>query len=137
MLITKSNFIRTLLCGKPSFIIENGTLNQREMCKNRLTLDELAEELRMQGYPDLTAVKYAILETNGQLSVLPYAAQAPATPAQRHFARGARSAPGHRQRRPSVSTGSDPDRARRPLAVQSAQEIGADLSEAGLPAHGG
>ncbi len=82
VLSTKSPFFRTVLCGRPSIIIENGELNQREMRKNRLTIDELTEELRLQGCPDPSAVKYAILETNGQLSVLPYAAQAPATPAQ-------------------------------------------------------
>ena len=44
-----------------------------------VTVDELLEELRGKGYTDLSAVKYAILETNGQLSVLPYANQKPPT----------------------------------------------------------
>ena len=78
----KSRRARDLLCGRPSVIIRDGRLDQREMRRNRFTLDELAEELRVKGYADLSAVKYAILETNGQLSVLPYAAQAPATAAQ-------------------------------------------------------
>lgn len=82
VLTAKSQTVRTLLCGRPSIIIQNGTLNQREMSKNRFTLDELSEELRIKGYTDLSAIKYAILETNGQLSVLPYAAQSPATAAQ-------------------------------------------------------
>ena len=46
---------------------------------NRFTLDELMEELRMKGVTDLSTVKYAILETNGQLSVLPFTAQKPPT----------------------------------------------------------
>jgi uncharacterized membrane protein YcaP (DUF421 family) len=82
ILTAKNTTLRAILCGRPSIIIENGRLNQREMVKNRFTLDELAEELRIKGYPDISAIKYAILETNGQLSVLPYADQAPATPAQ-------------------------------------------------------
>ena len=82
VLTAKSQAVRTLLCGRPSIIIRNGELDQREMTRNRFTLDELSEELRIKGYTDLSAIKYAILETNGQLSVLPYAAQSPATAAQ-------------------------------------------------------
>lgn len=73
---------RALVCGRPSIIVENGRLHQREMKKNRFTIDELMEELRMKGVTDLSTVKYAILETNGQVSVLPYANQLPATAEQ-------------------------------------------------------
>lgn len=79
VLTMKSVTFRALLCGRPSVVIQNGTLDQKEMAKNRLTVDELLEELRIQGYTDLSTVKYAILETNGQLSVLPYANQKPPT----------------------------------------------------------
>ena len=44
--------------------------------------DELLEELRIQGYAGFQSIKFALLETNGQLSVLPYAADKPATAAQ-------------------------------------------------------
>ena len=71
--------LRTLLCGRPSIVVRNGVPDQKEMRRNRYTVDELLEELRMKGCPDLAAVRYAILETNGQLSVLPYAAQQPPT----------------------------------------------------------
>ena len=77
VLTMKSVTFRTLLCGRPSIIIRDGTVDQKEMARNRLTVDELLEELRTKGITDPTAVKYAILETNGQLSVLPYAAQKP------------------------------------------------------------
>ena len=73
---------RALVCGRPSIIVENGKLHQREMRKNRFTIDELMEELRMKGITDLSTVKYAILETNGQISVLPYANQLPVTAEQ-------------------------------------------------------
>lgn len=82
VLTVKSVTFRTLLCGRPSIVIRNGMVDQREMARNRLTVDELLEELRNKGYTDLSAVKYAILETNGQLSVLPYAAQKPPTARQ-------------------------------------------------------
>lgn len=82
VLTMRSVRFRAVLCGRPSVIVENGRLRQSEMKKNRFTLDELMEELRMQGITDLSTVKYAILETNGQLSVLPYAAQQPVTAGQ-------------------------------------------------------
>ena len=75
VLTMKSVRFRAILCGRPSMVIRNGMVDQREMAKNRLTV----EELRIQGYTDLSTVKYAILETNGQLSVLPYANQKPPT----------------------------------------------------------
>ncbi len=82
VLTMKSVRFRALLCGRPSIIVENGKVNQREMKKNRFTVDELMEELRMKGITDLSTVKYAILETNGQISVLPYANQLPVTAEQ-------------------------------------------------------
>ena len=79
VLTMKSVKFRAILCGRPSIIVQNGTLDQGEMAKTRLTLDELLEELRCKGYTDLSQIKYAILETNGLLSVLPYANQKPPT----------------------------------------------------------
>lgn len=78
----KSIRFRVLMCGKPSIIVENGKVSQKEMRKNRLTLDELQEELRLQGVTDLTTVKYAILETSGQLTVLLKAEEQPLTAGQ-------------------------------------------------------
>ena len=79
VLTMKSVRFRALLCGRPSIVVRNGTLDQQEMAKTRLTLDELLEELRGKGYTDLSQIKYAILETNGLLSILPYANQKPPT----------------------------------------------------------
>ncbi len=82
VLTARSVRFRALMCGRPSIIVENGKPVEREMRKNRITVDELMEELRMKGYTDLSTVKYAILETNGRLSVLPQAEQLPVTAAQ-------------------------------------------------------
>lgn len=82
VLTMKSVRFRALMCGRPSIIVENGKLKQREMAKNRFTVDELMEDLRLQGINDLSTIKYAILETNGRLSILPYANQRPATAEQ-------------------------------------------------------
>lgn len=67
----KSIRFRNLVCGEPTLLIQNGRLCQKAMAKNRFTLDELLEQLRSQGIFDVTCVKYAVLETDGQLSVLP------------------------------------------------------------------
>lgn len=73
---------RILMCGKPSIVVRNGAPDQMEMHRNRFTVDELFEELRMNGYTDLSKIKYAILETNGQLSVIPYASEKPPSASQ-------------------------------------------------------
>lgn len=75
----KSLRFRTAFYGTPTVIIENGRLIQSAMRRNRFTVDELLGELRVQGIMDLRSVKYAILETNGQLSILPAAEQQPLT----------------------------------------------------------
>lgn len=76
----KSIRFRALVCGKPAVIIRDGKILQQNMARNRFTVDELLEQLRCQGYSDLSAVKYAVLETSGQVSVLPYTKDSPLTP---------------------------------------------------------
>lgn len=77
---------RALICGEPTVIIRQGVISQQAMRRNRLTLDELMEELRCQGVTDLQTVKYAVLETSGQLSVLLYPKEQAATPRQMDLA---------------------------------------------------
>ena len=72
---------RSLVCGKPAVIIRKGVIDQGAMHRARLTLDELLEELRLQGVSDLESVAYAILETGGQLSVLLQSEHQPLTAA--------------------------------------------------------
>ena len=59
--------------------IQDGKVLPKEMEKNHFTIDELMEELRMAGVTDLATVKYAVLETTGRISVLPYAGECPPT----------------------------------------------------------
>jgi len=73
---------RVLLCGRPSMLIEKGKINQIEMRKNRFTLDELTEELRSQSVTDLSTVEYAVLETNGKLSITLIPSERPVTAGQ-------------------------------------------------------
>ena len=70
---------RRLVCGKPVILIENGKLIQRNLQKTRVTPDELTEYLRLQGVVDLSQVKYAILETSGNVSALLYPKYEPAS----------------------------------------------------------
>lgn len=62
---------RSLLFGRPSLIIQRGKILQQEMNSNRFTPEELMQELRSQGFYDISRVQYAVLETNGTLSVMP------------------------------------------------------------------
>ena len=78
-LILGSSHLRRLLCGKPVILIENGRLLQGNLRSARMTLDELTAHLRLKDILDLKSVQYAILETNGSLSVFPYPKDAPAT----------------------------------------------------------
>ena len=81
-IIVRSEKVKTLLSGKPSFLIINGLINQKEMKKNRFTCDELAEELRSQSILDISIVKYAILETDGKLNIILYPSEQTVTAGQ-------------------------------------------------------
>lgn len=78
----RSGRFRTLICGEPAIVVRCGRLQQRAMRHNRMTVDELMEELRGQGVTNLKDVKYAVLETSGQVSVLLRSDAQPVTPAQ-------------------------------------------------------
>lgn len=75
----KSILFRKLLCGKPVILVENGHILQKNLRKTQVTLDELTGHLRQKDILDLSTVQYAILETNGDLSVFPYPAHRPAS----------------------------------------------------------
>lgn len=71
--------LRKMLCGKPVILIENGHIVQKNLRRTRVTIDELMGQLREKDVLNLTTVQYAILETNGSLSVFPYPENAPAS----------------------------------------------------------
>lgn len=75
----KNSRIRKLLCGKPVILIENGNILQQNLRKVRISLDELTGHLREKDVLDIRSVQYAILETNGNLSVFPYPKEKPAS----------------------------------------------------------
>ena len=69
----KSRFLRRLITGEPSIIIYNGHVNEQELEKLRFNTNDLLEKLRVSGYPNIADVEVAVLETNGQLSIIPKA----------------------------------------------------------------
>ena len=66
----KSIKFRTFMQGHPVVIISNGILNQKLLKELRFTIDDLLEALRQKDIFDISQVQYAIVETNGQISVL-------------------------------------------------------------------
>lgn len=75
----RSISIRKFFCGKPVILIENGRISPENLRRTRVNLDELTMHLREKGIFDLSTVKFAILETNGQLSTLLYGKDQPPT----------------------------------------------------------
>ncbi len=67
----KSKTARRIITGEPSIVIYNGHINEGELKRQRFNLNDLLEQLRINGYSDISDVEAAVLETNGQLSIIP------------------------------------------------------------------
>lgn len=76
----KSEKARTLLNGEPSILIKDGEVDLTELRNQRFNLDDLLEELRLNGYFNLSDIHYAVLETNGSISIMPKEENTPITP---------------------------------------------------------
>lgn len=76
----KNTKAREIICGKPNLLINNGTIVQKELNKLYIPITDLLEQLRIKGYPDIKDVEFAILETEGQLSIIPKSNKRPLTP---------------------------------------------------------
>lgn len=70
---------RRLMCGKPVILVDEGKIQFQNLLRARITLDELSEHFREKDVLDISTVQYAILETNGQISVFPYPKYRPAS----------------------------------------------------------
>ncbi len=79
-LATKSEWFKGLVTDKPSILIDKGRLNEQELKRLRITTTDLMEQLRLENCPSLANVQYAIMESNGQLTVIPKAENHPLTP---------------------------------------------------------
>jgi uncharacterized membrane protein YcaP (DUF421 family) len=80
LLSLKSEKARGFICGRPTILINKGHILEDELRRLRYNLSDLLEQLRSKNIASLADVEYAILETNGQLSVFPKAMKRPATP---------------------------------------------------------
>ena len=69
--VLKIKKIRSFFCGKPCIMIKNGLIIENNLRNQMYTLDDLLEALRIKGYPDVRKIQLAILENNGELSVIP------------------------------------------------------------------
>ena len=77
----KSLFMRKIMNGKSAVIIKNGVIDQQMMKSVRMTVLDLVELLRGQDVFDISTVAFAVLEVNGNLSVLLKSSEQPATAA--------------------------------------------------------
>lgn len=66
----KHEKFKNLINGRPSIIIEQGNINVKEMRRLRITVNDLFEQLRIGDCPSLSEVEYAVMESNGELSII-------------------------------------------------------------------
>ncbi|KUO53376.1 MAG: hypothetical protein APF76_09040 [Desulfitibacter sp. BRH_c19] len=76
----RSDRLRGVISGTPSILIENGKIIEDELRKLRYNLTDLLEQLRLKDFPNIADVEYAILETSGELSIIPKSQKRPLTP---------------------------------------------------------
>ena len=76
----KSTKAREIICGKPSILIFRGKIDQKVLKKERFTINELEERLRDNNIFNIGDVEYAVLETSGQVTVIPKPSKRPTIP---------------------------------------------------------
>jgi uncharacterized membrane protein YcaP (DUF421 family) len=62
--------VRPILQGEPIVLVENGNIIERNMRRERLTLDDLAEKARLSEIGSIDDLRWAVLETNGDISFI-------------------------------------------------------------------
>lgn len=70
ILMLKSGGFRKIICGSPIVVISDGKIQQNELRRLRMSIEDLFEDLRQNSIVSLADVAYAIVETNGKLSVI-------------------------------------------------------------------
>jgi len=76
----KNAKIRRIVQEEPLVIVQNGKILEDTMRSARFNLDDLLTELRLNNIPDISDVEFAILESNGRLSIIPKSQARPLTP---------------------------------------------------------
>lgn len=77
IILIKFPRLKNIASARPSVLIRHGRLDQKELLRIRISLDELVSEIRQAGLCGIEAVDYAILEQNGKISILPKKSAAP------------------------------------------------------------
>ena len=70
VILLKFPALKNLASARPTVLIRHGTLEQKELGRIRISLDELISELRQSGVSHIDDVDYAILEQNGKISII-------------------------------------------------------------------
>lgn len=76
----KSIVLRRLFIGVPTVIIQDGKILKNNMKKVHLDVNDLLQECRIKGYFDISQIAYAVMEVNGEMSILPFSEYQPLTP---------------------------------------------------------
>lgn len=63
--------LRPILEGEPLVLVEDGRVNARHLARERITIDDLTAQARLQSLASLDDVRWAVLETSGQISFIP------------------------------------------------------------------
>lgn len=71
LLILKSELFRKIVTGSPVQIIKDGKLVMKNLRRLRICIDDITEQLRLNGYSSVAQIDSALVETNGQLSIVP------------------------------------------------------------------
>ncbi len=79
ILTMKSIVLRRFFIGTPTVIIQDGKILEKNLRKVKFDINDMLEEVRSEGYFDLSEVSYAVVEANGKLSILPKAENRPLT----------------------------------------------------------
>ena len=79
-LLSKFPKMKFIFSARPSTIIKNGEICKKSLSDSRLSFDELFSQLRQQGYDDISQIKYAILEQNGNITIIPKSQYKPLSP---------------------------------------------------------
>lgn len=69
IMMKKAKF-RKLICGKPQIVINDGKIDQAQMKRLRMSTEDLCEQLRQLDCFNIEDIAYAIVETNGKMSIL-------------------------------------------------------------------
>ncbi|MEW6695910.1 MAG: DUF421 domain-containing protein [Bacillota bacterium] len=77
----KNERLRGIVSGTPSVLVENGKIVESELSKLRYNVNDLLEQLRTKNFPNIADIEFAILETSGEVSVIPKSQKRPLNPA--------------------------------------------------------